>query len=158
MISTYRTGSEEETRNVAHSMARDLARGDVVALHGDLGSGKTQFVKGLCEAFRVREPVTSPTFVILNRYSGLDRQDKPLFIFHFDLYRIQSSEEIYDLGYEEFLFGNGICVIEWAERLDSLLPGRRVDISMEFGEKENDRTIAVRTGVVQEKTSKGGAQ
>ncbi len=138
-----RTTSEQETRDVARAMAETLRRGDVVALYGDLGAGKTQFVKGLCEALSVREPVTSPTFVILNRYSGIERSGKPLFIFHFDLYRVQSADEIYDLGYEEFLFGDGISVVEWGERLGPLLPEQRYDVTILFGEEEGERHIAV---------------
>lgn len=124
-------------------MASSLQRGDVVALYGELGAGKTQFVKGLCDGFRVRDAVTSPTFVILNRYSGVDGRNKEIFLFHFDLYRVQSAEEIYDLGYEEFLFGNGICVVEWAERLGTLLPSRRYDVKIAFGEGADERRISI---------------
>ncbi len=142
-MSLHRTTSEQETRRAARSMAAGLRRGDVVALYGDLGTGKTQFVKGLCEAFRVSDPVTSPTFVILNRYSGLDEKKEEILIFHFDLYRVQTEGEMYDLGYEEFLFGNGICVIEWADRLESLLPSRRYDVTLAFGTKDNERNISI---------------
>jgi len=124
-------------------MASSLQRGDVVALYGELGAGKTQFVKGLCDGFHVRDAVTSPTFVILNRYSGVDGRNKEIFLFHFDLYRVQSAEEIYDLGYEEFLFGNGICVVEWAERLGTLLPSRRYDVKIAFGEGADERRISI---------------
>jgi tRNA threonylcarbamoyladenosine biosynthesis protein TsaE len=143
MMTSYRTTSEQETRQVARSMAAVLRGGDVVALYGDLGTGKTQFVKGLCEAFHVQDPVTSPTFVILNRYAGMEGEEKDIFIFHFDLYRVQNEGEMYDLGYEEFLFGNGICVIEWADRLESLLPESRYDVSLSFGESEEERNISI---------------
>jgi tRNA threonylcarbamoyladenosine biosynthesis protein TsaE len=143
MTELHRTTSEQETRKAARAMASRLQRGDVVALYGDLGAGKTQFVKGLCEALQVRDVVTSPTFVILNRYTGLENGNTEILIFHFDLYRVETAEEIYDLGYEEFFFGNGICVIEWAERLETLLPPRRFDVTILFGESEDERQISI---------------
>jgi len=143
MSELLRSTSEQQTREAARSMASSLQRGDVVALYGELGAGKTQFVKGLCDGFHVRDAVTSPTFVILNRYSGVDGRNKEIFLFHFDLYRVQSAEEIYDLGYEEFLFGNGICVVEWAERLGTLLPSRRYDVKIAFGEGADERRISI---------------
>ncbi|HLE34194.1 MAG TPA: tRNA (adenosine(37)-N6)-threonylcarbamoyltransferase complex ATPase subunit type 1 TsaE [Bacteroidota bacterium] len=143
MSELLQSTSEQQTREAARSMASSLQRGDVVALYGELGAGKTQFVKGLCDGFHVRDAVTSPTFVILNRYSGVDGRNKEIFLFHFDLYRVQSAEEIYDLGYEEFLFGNGICVVEWAERLGTLLPSRRYDVKIAFGEGADERRISI---------------
>lgn len=143
MSELLRSTSEQQTREAARSMASSLQRGDVVALYGELGAGKTQFVKGLCDGFHVRDAVNSPTFVILNRYSGVDGRNKEIFLFHFDLYRVQSAEEIYDLGYEEFLFGNGICVVEWAERLGTLLPSRRYDVKIAFGEGADERRISI---------------
>lgn len=159
MTALHQTKSEQETRQVARAMAAGLRRGDVVALYGDLGAGKTQFVKGLCEAFRVPDAVTSPTFVILNRYSGFENSNKEIFIFHFDLYRVQTAEEIYDLGYEEFLFGNGICVIEWADRLETLLPLHRHDVRILFGEREDERQISIsRVGMNPSTNSSRGIQ
>jgi len=143
MSELLQSTSEQQTREAARSMASSLQRGDVVALYGELGAGKTQFVKGLCDGFHVRDAVNSPTFVILNRYSGVDGRNKEIFLFHFDLYRVQSAEEIYDLGYEEFLFGNGICVVEWAERLGTLLPSRRYDVKIAFGEGADERRISI---------------
>jgi len=140
---SHHTTSEQGTRQVARAMGATLRRGDVVALYGDLGAGKTQFVKGLCEALLVRDLVTSPTFVILNRYTGVEGGGGELLIFHFDLYRVENEEEMYDLGYEEFLFGNGICVIEWADRLQSLLPALRYDVTLSLGETEEERNISI---------------
>jgi tRNA threonylcarbamoyladenosine biosynthesis protein TsaE len=137
------TTSAEETISVAASFAENLTRGDVVALYGDLGSGKTQFVKGLCRALRVQTLATSPSFVILNRYSGVDKKGSELLIYHFDLYRIKSLTELYDLGYEEFLQGDGICFIEWAEMLSNLLPKQRYDVRMSLGVEENERRIEI---------------
>jgi tRNA threonylcarbamoyladenosine biosynthesis protein TsaE len=143
VLGKHRTGSEAETRRLAADMVRELRRGDLVALFGELGTGKTQFVKGVCEGFRVRAHVSSPTFVILNRYEGSDPEGKELLIYHLDLYRIGSIDEIFDLGYEEFLNGNGICLVEWGERLAGLLPGRRFDVRLSYGSAEHDRVIEI---------------
>ena len=144
MISTIVTHSEAETREVAHSFAAQLQRGDVVALSGELGAGKTQFVKGMCSGLGVNEPVTSPTFVILHRYSGKDKRNAELLLYHLDLYRVKSLEEIYDIGYEEFFYGDGIAFVEWGELLGELLPQRRYDVRLSLGEKEEDRKIDIR--------------
>jgi tRNA threonylcarbamoyladenosine biosynthesis protein TsaE len=137
------TTSTEGTISIAVSFAESLTRGDVVALYGDLGSGKTQFVKGICRTLRAQTLATSPSFVILNRYSGMDKEKNELLIYHFDLYRIKSLTELYDLGYEEFLQGDGICLIEWAEMLNDLLPKRRYDVRLSLGVEENERRIEI---------------
>lgn len=124
-------------------LAAHLERSDILALTGELGAGKTQFVKGVCEAFGVREHIASPTFVILNRYTGRDQQGRELLLFHLDLYRVKSLEEIYDIGFEEFFYGDGIVMIEWAELLQDLLPARRYDIRLLLGSNENERLIEI---------------
>lgn len=128
---------------MAAACARDLRRSDVVALYGDLGAGKTQFVKGLCEAFDVSENVSSPTFVVLHRYRGRDLSGREMFIHHLDLYRVGSPDEVFDLGYEELFFGDSLVIVEWAERLGSLLPPRRIDVHLTFGTDESDREIVI---------------
>jgi tRNA threonylcarbamoyladenosine biosynthesis protein TsaE len=143
MIEAYTTRSTEETISNASAFADKLQRGDVVALYGDLGSGKTQFVKGVCLAFKSHTPATSPSFVILNRYEGVDKSGNELLIYHFDLYRVKSLTELYDIGYEEFLQGDGICLIEWAEMLRDLLPKRRYDVRLSLGSGENERSIEI---------------
>jgi len=143
MIGQYRTHSTDETRQVARQFAHTLKRGDIVALVGDLGAGKTQFVKGICEALTVTMPVASPTFVLLHRYLGKDAAGLELIIYHLDLYRVASVSEILDLGYEELFFGNGICLIEWADRLANLLPERRIDVRLTLGMTEEDRDITI---------------
>lgn len=156
MTGRYRTTSEEETRRVATACGHELRRGDVVALYGDLGAGKTQFVKGLCEAFGVSENVSSPTFVVLHRYRGRDQSGRELLIHHLDLYRVASAEEVFDLGYEELFFGDGLVVVEWAERLGSLLPPRRVDVHLAAGEGENDREIVIERVIAASQGAKVG--
>jgi len=137
------TKTAEETVAYARTFAGRLRRGDVVTLFGELGSGKTQFVKGVCQAFNSMTPATSPSFVILNRYNGMDEQKSELLLYHFDLYRVKSITEIYDLGYEEFLHGDGVCLIEWAEMLGELLPEQRYDVRFSLGSDENERRIEI---------------
>ena len=106
------SNSEEETQLCAQRLAGHLKAGDIIFLQGDLGSGKTTFVKGLAQAFRVNaKKVNSPTFVLMNYYKG------KLPIYHFDLYRLESPQEIDTLDFDEYLYGQGITVIEWSERL-----------------------------------------
>ena len=143
MNKTQTTTSAKETIEFARTFASRLRRGDVVTMFGDLGSGKTQFVKGVCQAFHTLTSATSPSFVILNRYNGKDESNHELLVYHFDLYRVKSLAEIYDLGYEEFLQSNGICLIEWAEMLGELLPERRYDIRFSLGVHENERHIEI---------------
>jgi tRNA threonylcarbamoyladenosine biosynthesis protein TsaE len=143
MSESRTTTSAEETIAVGCAFAGRLRRGDVVTLFGDLGSGKTQFVKGVCQAFKTRTPATSPSFVILNRYDGMDDRTSEILLYHFDLYRVKSLAEIYDLGYEEFLQGDGVCLIEWAEMLGELLPKQRYDVRFSLGVCENERCIQI---------------
>jgi len=143
MSETRTTTSAEETIAFARAFGRRLRRGDVVTLFGDLGSGKTQFVKGVCQVFKTLTPATSPSFVILNRYNGTDECKSELLLYHFDLYRIKSLAEIYDLGYEEFLQSDGVCLIEWAEMLGQLLPKQRYDVRFSLGADENERHIEI---------------
>lgn len=141
MTGHYRTHSTEETRRIAREFAQTLKRGDVVALVGELGAGKTQFVKGICEGLGIGLTVASPTFVLLHRYVTNDSAGRELIIHHLDLYRIESSAEVLDLGYEELFFGNGICLVEWADRLGEFLPEERIDVKISLGESESERAI-----------------
>ena len=91
----------------------------------------------------VSPQVTSPTFVIMNRYDGMEKDGKSILVYHFDLYSISYLTEIYDLGYEEFLYSDGICVIEWAEYLGNLRHDQRYDIHFQFGKHESERRIEI---------------
>ena len=119
--------SAVETRLVAAGLAKSLRAGDVVALFGDLGAGKTEFVRGLCAALGVdSDQVSSPTFTIVNEYEGKD-----VSVYHFDAYRIKSEDEFFEFGYQEYFGGEGICFVEWAERVESLLPDDAIRIRFE---------------------------
>lgn len=112
------TTSPEETLVLGKRLAAYLQPGDIVALYGDLGAGKTHLVKGICAALGVpAASVTSPTFTLVNEYAGVRFP-----IYHFDAYRIERVEEFFELGYEEYFFGDGVCLLEWPERVEPLLP------------------------------------
>ncbi len=121
-----KSGSPGETREIGRELAAKLQAGDVITLSGDLGAGKTVFTKGLAEGLGVQELVTSPTFTILQEY-----YDGRLPLYHFDAYRIEDPEEMTEIGFQDFLESGGVCVIEWAERIEELLPARRIDITIE---------------------------
>jgi len=117
--------NSEETVNFGKHLAELFREGDIVCFFGDLGSGKTTLIKGIAQGLKIGPAkVNSPTFVLMNVYHGR------LPLFHFDLYRLENAEEISTIGYEEFLYGNGVSVIEWADRLGALLPEEylRVDL------------------------------
>jgi len=116
--------SEEETVKKGREFAKGLKPGSVVALYGDLGAGKTQFVKGVCQALDVKEVVNSPTFTIVNEYHGT------LPVFHIDLYRMNNVDEIFGIGFDEYLESGGVCLVEWAEKLNGIMPERRYDVKM----------------------------
>jgi tRNA threonylcarbamoyladenosine biosynthesis protein TsaE len=138
MMDIYKTHSEDETISLGIDFAKKLAGGSVVALFGDLGTGKTRFIKGICQGLGVCEHVASPTFTLLNEYRG-----KKLNIFHFDFYRIRTIAELDEIGFDEYLFGDGVCLIEWADRVENILPPNRFDIQLNLGEDENTREITV---------------
>lgn len=143
MKRVYKSRSVEDTVEFAKNFAQELLRGDVIALYGELGSGKTQFVKGVCKAFNVDAIIASPSFVIQNRYAGTDLSGREITIYHFDLYRVRSENELYNIGYQEFICGENICLIEWANMLGSLLPKRRYDIKLSLGADDNEREIEI---------------
>ncbi|MCX7909800.1 MAG: tRNA (adenosine(37)-N6)-threonylcarbamoyltransferase complex ATPase subunit type 1 TsaE [Ignavibacteria bacterium] len=114
--------SEEETISIAKEFCTSLKIGDIVALIGQLGTGKTLFIRGICNYFQVEEIVTSPTFTIMNQYTGYIA-DKEFSIIHIDLYRIKNLGELVDLGFLEILSSpNSIILIEWAEKAEELIP------------------------------------
>jgi tRNA threonylcarbamoyladenosine biosynthesis protein TsaE len=122
-IKTY---SPDETAHLGEAMGRGADGGLVLALTGELGSGKTKLTQGIAKGLGVPEDlqVTSPTFTLINEYPGR------LCLYHFDLYRISGADELIDLGYEEYFYGDGVVVIEWAERAKDLLPPGRVDVGI----------------------------
>ncbi|MFQ6093076.1 MAG: tRNA (adenosine(37)-N6)-threonylcarbamoyltransferase complex ATPase subunit type 1 TsaE [bacterium] len=119
---TVLTDSPEETHRFGQELARGLEPGAVIALIGDLGSGKTCLTQGMCTGLEVTEYVTSPSFTLINEYQGR------LPVYHFDLFRIDEPKQTLDLGCEEYLYGDGVCIIEWAEKMGPFLPDDRIEI------------------------------
>ncbi|MDH4143620.1 MAG: tRNA (adenosine(37)-N6)-threonylcarbamoyltransferase complex ATPase subunit type 1 TsaE [Acidimicrobiia bacterium] len=138
---TLRSSSVEDTRAVAGALA-DLARpGDLVVLSGDLGAGKTAFCGGLAAGLGVVGPVTSPTFALHRRYAG-----SLLAFEHFDVYRLSGPDEADDLALDEVLEHGGVVAIEWGERIAPVLPADRLDVSIRWGDAEDERRIELRWG------------
>lgn len=140
----YTTNSEEETIDLGLKFASKLKAGDVVALYGDLGSGKTEFVKGICNFFKVDDIVNSPTFTIINQYTGFKGgEDIP--IFHIDLYRIKTQKELDEIGFKECLFSDdSIKLLEWADKAVNELPLKKYSVRIKLNsKKENERIFEI---------------
>lgn len=127
--------SENETISFGKEYAESLKPNDIVALFGDLGAGKTTLTKGIAKGLKIKEHVTSPTFILINEYIGT----YPLY--HIDLYRLEDIDQIENLGISEYFLKGGICIIEWPERLKNLLPKNSKTVKIEnFGENERKIT------------------
>ena len=120
-----RTHSPEETEAIGRKIAAKLLPGDIIAYYGDLGAGKTAFTRGLAAGLGVTEQVTSPTYTIVNEYlSGR------LPLFHFDMYRLDSADDLFDIGWEDYLARGGVCAVEWSENVEEALSGAiRITVS-----------------------------
>lgn len=130
---TYKSNNESCTKQFAKNLAPKLQKGDIIVLTGQLGSGKTKFTEGILEYFNLQDEISSPTFTIVNEYSA------PNFpIYHFDVYRLEDQDEFLAIGGEEY-FEKGLCIIEWGEMIESLLPKEYIKIS--FSKDEFDENI-----------------
>ena len=135
----YITHSPEETRALGARLADALQGGEVIAFTGDLGAGKTAFVSGMARALGVDERVTSPTFTIVNEYEG-----SGLPLFHFDMYRLGGSDDLFDIGWEDYRDRGGVCAVEWSEMVTDALPSGTIFVRFSRS-SENDswRTITI---------------
>ncbi|MGD8426144.1 MAG: tRNA (adenosine(37)-N6)-threonylcarbamoyltransferase complex ATPase subunit type 1 TsaE [Balneolaceae bacterium] len=141
MKKKFTSTSPEETIAFGREFAEELLPGDVVCLHGDLGAGKTHFVKGVAEAFGIdRNEVQSPTFTLIHEY------DTQTPLFHFDCYRMESPKEALEIGAEEYFYGNGVSIIEWPERIASLIPPEAIWISIEAPDKKTRKFVIGKKG------------
>lgn len=114
----YLTHAPEETEKLGERLASVLVPGDIIAYYGDLGAGKTAFTRGLAKGLGILDPVTSPTYTIVNEYL---QGRMPLF--HFDMYRLESADDLFDIGWEDYLERGGVCAVEWSENVEDALVG-----------------------------------
>lgn len=133
------TKSANETEAAGLAFSKTLSGGSVVAMFGGLGAGKTTFVRGMAKGLKSPSRVTSPTFTIVNEYEG------ELPIFHFDMYRLASGDELFDIGWEDYLSQNGVCVVEWSENVADAFDGTEIIVTIEkLSENERKITLEVR--------------
>ena len=118
------TNSERETESLGERLARKLPDGAVVAMYGDLGAGKTAFVRGMARGMGIDMRVSSPTFTIVNEYLGARE------LFHFDMYRLGSADELFDIGWEDYLGRGGVCVVEWSENVAEAFDGSEIKVEI----------------------------
>ena len=131
---TLKIKNEEETRRFGLDLAHELKAGDVVALIGDLGTGKTALTRYIAEGLGITARVNSPTFTIVKEY-----REVRLPLFHFDVYRVSDPDELFNIGADEYFYGDGVCVVEWADLIEELLPEDTRYIYIEYGPKEGER-------------------
>ena len=132
------THSAAQTREVGRRLAEKLDAGSVIAFTGDLGAGKTAFTGGLAEGLGVTDRVISPTFNLVNEYEG-----GRIPLFHFDLYRLDSADDLFDIGWEDYLARGGVCAVEWSERAEEALEGDVIRVHIARGSDDNSRVITI---------------
>ena len=136
----YITNSAQQTEQLGEKLGRILTPGTVLAYTGDLGAGKTAFTRGLAKGLEIPERITSPTFTIVNEYEG-----GRLPLFHFDMYRLGSSDELFDIGWEDYLVRGGVCAVEWSENVEEAMEGAITVCIQKLG--EDSRKITITGGV-----------
>ena len=134
----YITNSAQQTEQLGEKLGRILTPGTVLAYTGDLGAGKTAFTRGLAKGLEIPERITSPTFTIVNEYEG-----GRLPLFHFDMYRLGSSDELFDIGWEDYLVRGGVCAVEWSENVDDVLDFDTIRVDIRRGESDDQRRITI---------------
>lgn len=125
-IQIVHSESADETFSLGRRLGSICQPGDIILLNGELGVGKTVFSKGFAEGLGIEEPISSPTFTLIQIYEG-----GRLPLYHFDVYRIADVWEMDEIGYEDYFFGNGVCLIEWAVRIEELLPEKTISVTIE---------------------------
>jgi tRNA threonylcarbamoyladenosine biosynthesis protein TsaE len=135
---TFHEVRQDDLGEVAEAFLQSAGHCPVWLFYGEMGSGKTTFIKSLCARIGVRDPMSSPTFSIVNEYETEGEKK----IYHFDFYRIKNQEEAYDIGSEEYFYSGDLCFIEWPEKIPSLIPAEHAEVSIAV-ENQNQRTIAL---------------
>ena len=126
--------NEQETESFGRALAEELKAGDVLALIGDLGTGKTALTRYIAKGLGIDERITSPTFTIVKEYT-----EGRLPLYHFDVYRVSDEDALFNIGIEEYFFGSGICIVEWADLILDILPENAKFIYLEYGKDEGER-------------------
>lgn len=139
----YITQSEQETENLGYNLAKNLNSNSIVVLSGNLGMGKTRLMRGIAKYFGIESQVSSPTFTIVNEYTPKTNNNVVNKIFHFDVYRLTGAEDFEDSIGTDY-FGSGLCIIEWGEIIESILPPSTIYITIEGTENENERIIQIK--------------
>lgn len=136
----FEVNSIAETTNIGRQLGKILNPGDIVCLTGDLGTGKTHITKGIAEGLSITENITSPTFTIVNEYDS-----GRLKLYHFDVYRVSNPDEIYAIGFDDYIFGEGVSIIEWANYIEEILPKDylHIYIQKDLSKGENYRKISI---------------
>lgn len=135
------TNSPEQTENIGAALAQQLTPGTVIAYRGDLGAGKTAFTRGLAKGLGAGEPVTSPTYTIVNEYlSG------QIPLFHFDMYRLRSADDLFDIGWDDYLERDGVCAVEWSENVEEAMENPIIVTIEKLG--DTDRRITITGGMI----------
>lgn len=137
----FESYSPVDTEHLGQCIGSLVSKGSIVCLIGDLGVGKTQFVKGFAKGVGVEDYIVSPTFIIVNEYAGR------LPLYHFDVYRINDVDEMYEIGYEEYFYGDGICIVEWADLIQDIIPEENITVTISKDNEEglDYRRISIET-------------
>jgi tRNA threonylcarbamoyladenosine biosynthesis protein TsaE len=134
-ILEIRTRSEKETFELGYRISHELKPGDTISLEGDLGTGKTALTKGIAAGLGISKPITSPTFTLVNSYAG------KCILNHFDVYRVDDPDELLEIGWEEYLSDDAICIVEWGDRISEILPENTIHIRLERDNEDADSRI-----------------
>ena len=136
----YLSHSEDETQKIGYEVAEKIKKGDVISLTGSLGAGKTVFAKGFAKQLGIEEAIVSPTFTLVQEYDGREK------MYHLDLYRLSGEDEFESMGGEDFLYSDGVTLIEWSEKIESMLPDDTIYVKITINE-DLTRTIEITGGI-----------
>lgn len=125
----------KETEEFGQKLGSLLEGGDLLSLTGDLGAGKTTLTKSIGIGLGISDYITSPTFTLINEYKGR------VWLYHFDVYRLEGEEDLLDLGYEDYFYSNGVTIVEWGDKIEDILPENRININIKKGKKQDERIV-----------------
>ncbi|MGN0032195.1 MAG: tRNA (adenosine(37)-N6)-threonylcarbamoyltransferase complex ATPase subunit type 1 TsaE [Candidatus Limimorpha sp.] len=137
MNKVFQINGVDELTQVAELLISWRDKSDIIAFYGPMGAGKTTLIKNLCHQLGVTDEVNSPTFALVNEYPSEVEKS----IFHFDFYRIKKLDEVFDIGYEDYFYSGRLCLIEWPELIDPLMPEHFIKVSLSYGKNDNERIV-----------------